>query len=53
MVWRTGTVVVFRLNGEVSSENLSAIQPLLTQLTGNQVSSTPEGLHVGGRDGRQ
>jgi hypothetical protein len=48
MAWQTGQVVLFRLNGEVSSENLSAIQTLLTQLTGGQVSSTPEGLHVEG-----
>jgi hypothetical protein len=48
MAWQTGTVVLFRLKGEISSENLSAIQPLLTQLTGGQVSSTPEGLHVEG-----
>lgn len=48
MACQTGTVVLFRLKGEISSENLSAIQPLLTQLTGGQVSSTPEGLHVEG-----
>jgi hypothetical protein len=48
MAWQTGTVVLFRLKGEVSSENLSAIQPLLTQLTGGQVSVMPEGLHVEG-----
>lgn len=49
MAWQTGTVVVFRLNGGVSPENLSAIRPLLTQLTGGQVSSTPEGPHVEAR----
>lgn len=48
MAWQTGQVVLFRLNGEVSSENLSAIQTLLTQLTGGQVTATPAGLHVEG-----
>jgi hypothetical protein len=41
-------MVLFRLNGEVSSDNLIAIQPLLVQFTGGQVTSTPEGLHVEG-----
>jgi len=41
-------MLLFRLNGEVSSENPSAIQPLLVQLTGGPVTSTPEGLHVAG-----
>jgi hypothetical protein len=48
MAWQTGQVVLFRLNGEVSSENLSAIQTLLAQLTGGQVTATPAGLHVEG-----
>jgi hypothetical protein len=48
MAWQTGQVVLFRLNGEVSSENLSAIQTLLTQLTGGQVTATPAGPHVEG-----
>ena len=48
MAWQTGPMVLFRLNGEVSSENLSAIQPLLAQFTGGQVTSTPAGLHVEG-----
>jgi hypothetical protein len=48
MAWQTGPMVLFRLNGEVSSDNLSAIQPLLVQFTGGQVISTPEGLHVEG-----
>ena len=41
-------MTLFRLNGEVSSENLSAIQPLVAQLTGGQVTPTPDGLHVEG-----
>jgi hypothetical protein len=41
-------MVLYRLNGDVSSDNLSAIQPLLTQLTGGRVTPTPEGLHVDG-----
>ena len=48
MAWQTGPMVLFRLNGEVSSDNLSAIQPLLVQFTSGQVTSTPEGLHVEG-----
>jgi hypothetical protein len=48
MAWQTGQVVLFRLNGEVSSENLSAIRTLLTQLTGGQVTAIPAGLHVEG-----
>ena len=46
--WQTGPVVLFRLKGEVSSENLSAIQPVLMQLTGGQVTATPAGLLVEG-----
>jgi hypothetical protein len=41
-------MVLYRLNGDVSSENLSAIQPLLIKLTGGQVIPTPEGLHADG-----
>jgi hypothetical protein len=48
MAWQTGSMALFRLNGEVSSENLSAIQQLLAQLTGGQVTPTPDGLHVEG-----
>ena len=48
MAWQTGLMVLFRLNGEVSSDNLSAIEPLLVQFTGGQVTSTSEGLHVEG-----
>jgi hypothetical protein len=39
-------MTLFRLNGDVSSENLSAVQPLLAQLTGGRVTPTPDGLHV-------
>jgi hypothetical protein len=46
--WQTGRMVLYRLNGDVSSENLSAIQPLLIRLTGGRVTPTPEGLHVDG-----
>jgi hypothetical protein len=48
MAWQTGQMVLFCLNGEVSSENLSAIQTLLAQLTGGQVTAIPAGLHVEG-----
>ena len=48
MAWQTGSMVLLRLNGEVSSENLSAIEPLLTQITGGQVTATVAGLHVEG-----
>jgi len=41
-------MVLYRLSAEVSSENLSAIHPLLTQLTGGQVTTTTKGLHVEG-----
>ena len=41
-------MALFRLNGEVSSENLTAIQPLVAQLTGGQVTPSPDGLHVEG-----
>jgi hypothetical protein len=39
-------VVTFRLNGEVSSENLGAIRPLLVQLLDGQVTPSPDGLHL-------
>ena len=48
MAWQTGSMALFRLNGEVSSENPGAIQQLLAQLTGGQVTPTPAGLHVEG-----
>ena len=48
MGWQTGSMVLFRLNGEVSSENLSAIQTLLAQITGGQVTATAAALHVEG-----
>jgi hypothetical protein len=47
-LWQTGPMVRFRLNGEVSSENLRAIQPVLAQFTGGQITATPDGLHVEG-----
>jgi hypothetical protein len=48
MAWQTGLMVLFRLKAEVGSGNLSAIQPLLAQVTGGQVTPTPAGLHVEG-----
>ena len=48
MAWQTGQVVLFRLAGEVSPENLSAIQALLAHLAGGQVTAIPAGLHVEG-----
>jgi len=41
-------MVLYRLNADVSSENLSAIEPVLTRLTAGQVTETPNGLHVDG-----
>ncbi|MGB6582077.1 MAG: hypothetical protein WBF34_29605 [Streptosporangiaceae bacterium] len=41
-------MVLFRLSGDVGSENLSAIRPLLTRLVDGQVTSSPEGWHVEG-----
>ncbi len=41
-------MVLYRLNAEVSSENLSAVRPLLMQITDGQITPTPEGLHVEG-----
>ncbi|GEM_PF-1839108 len=32
LTWETGLVVMFRLSGDVSSQNLDAIGPLLAQL---------------------
>jgi len=46
--WQTSPMVLYRLSADVSSESLSAIQPLLTELTGGQVTTTPKGLHVEG-----
>jgi len=39
---------MFRLNGEVSSENLDAIHPLLAQLLDGRITPTPDGLHLDG-----
>jgi hypothetical protein len=39
---------MFRLNGDVSSENLSAIRPVLEQLLEGQVTAAPDGLHLDG-----
>jgi hypothetical protein len=39
---------MFRLNGEVSSENLSAVRPALSQVFDGQVTPTPDGLHLEG-----
>lgn len=41
-------MVLYRLSADVSSENLSAVEPVLTELTGGQVAGTPKGLHVDG-----
>lgn len=41
-------MVLFRLNGDVSSENLSAIRPVLTQLIEGQVTATAGGWHIDG-----
>ena len=41
-------MVLYRLSADVSSENLPAIEPVLTQFTGGQVTETPKGLHVDG-----
>jgi hypothetical protein len=41
-------MVMFRLNGNVSSENLSAVGPVLAQLVDGQVTSTPDGWHLDG-----
>jgi hypothetical protein len=38
----------FRLTGNVSSENLDAIRPVLTQLIYGDVTATPDGWHVEG-----
>jgi len=48
LTWETGLVVMFRLNGDVSSQNLGAIGPLLPLLLDGQVTSTPDGWHVDG-----
>jgi hypothetical protein len=39
---------MFRLNGEVSSESLDAIQPVLIQLVDGQVTPAPGGLRLEG-----
>jgi hypothetical protein len=39
---------MFRLNGDVSSENPSAVRALLAELVDGQVSSTPDGWHLDG-----
>jgi len=41
LAWDTGLMVMFRLNGDVSSENLTAIGPLLAQLLDGQVTPSP------------
>jgi hypothetical protein len=41
-------VVTFRISAHVSSENLSAIRPVLTELIDGQVTSMPDGLRVEG-----
>src|SRR5271157_6468099 len=48
LAWDTGRMVMFRLNGDVSSENLTAIGSLLAQLLDGQVTPTPDGLHIDG-----
>ena len=39
---------MFRLNGEVSSESLDAIRPVLIQLVDGQVTPAPDGLRLEG-----
>jgi hypothetical protein len=39
---------MFRLNADVSSENLGAVGPVLTQLVDGQVTRTPDGWHLDG-----
>ncbi len=46
--WDTCEVVVFRLSGDVSSENLTAIRPVLTQVVAGHVTDAGDGLHVEG-----
>ena len=41
-------MATFRLNGDVSSENLDAIRPVLAQLLDGQVTPTADGLHLDG-----
>ncbi len=48
LAWDIGLMVMFRLNGDVSSENLAAIGPLLAQLLDGQVTPTQDGLHIDG-----
>jgi hypothetical protein len=42
-------MVMFGLNGNVSSENLSAVRPVLAQLIDGQVTPTPDGWHLDGQ----
>ena len=46
--WQTGLVARFRLTGDVSSDNLSAVHPVLGQLIDGTVTATQAGLHVEG-----
>jgi hypothetical protein len=48
LAWDTWLMVMLRLNGDVSSENLTAIGPLLAQLLDGQVTPIPDGLHIDG-----
>jgi hypothetical protein len=41
-------VVLFRLSGDVSSENPDGVRPLLTQLVDGQVTAAPDGWHLDG-----
>jgi hypothetical protein len=41
-------MVLFRLNADVSSENLSAVRPVLAQLIQGQVTARADGFHVDG-----
>ena len=40
---------MFRLNGNVSSEDLSAVGPVLARLVDGRVTSTPDGWHLDGQ----
>jgi hypothetical protein len=41
-------VALFRLSGDVSSEDISALLPVFTRIVDGDVTSTPSGLHVEG-----
>jgi hypothetical protein len=41
-------VTTFRLSGDVSSENLDGIRPVLSQLVDGEVTATPGGWHIEG-----